>query len=80
VDRSTLDSLYAGAKLALETFGDLTRSFIGKRKDADAPGIHRELLDEESDALDQAESFSRARPSENEQRLCGRLDRCTLRS
>jgi hypothetical protein len=80
VDRPTLDSLYAGAKLALEPFGDLTRCLVGKCEDADAPRIDRELLDEESDSLDEAKRFSRAGPGENEQRLCDRLYRGTLRS
>jgi hypothetical protein len=80
VDCPTLDSLYAGAKLELETFGNLTRRFVGKSENANAPGIDRELLDEESDALDEAEGLSRARPGENEQWLCGGLDRGALRS
>jgi hypothetical protein len=79
VDRPALDSLYAGAELALETFGDLTGCFVGKSKDANAPGIDRELLDEKSDALNQAKGFSRARPGQNEQRLRGCFDCGTLR-
>jgi len=79
VDCSALDSLHAGVQLALEAFGDLTSCFVRKSEDANAPGIDGELLDEESDALNEAKSFSRAGPGENEQWLRGRLDRGALR-
>ena len=79
MDCPALDSLYARAELELEPFGDLTRCFVRKSEDANAPGINGELLDEESDTLNEAKSLSRARPGENEQRLRSRLDRGALR-
>jgi hypothetical protein len=74
VDGAALDALHAGAKLALETLGDFSSGFIGERKDADARRIDLQLLDQEPDALDEAERLARTWTGEHEQRLRAGLD------
>ncbi|HMI57718.1 MAG TPA: hypothetical protein VK511_06705, partial [Gemmatimonadaceae bacterium] len=52
---------------------------VGEREDADPLGLDLELVDQEADAPDEAESFSSARAGENEERLGGGFDREKLR-
>jgi hypothetical protein len=64
MNRSTLHELHARAEL-LETRGDLVRRFVGEREDADSVGVESTILDEKSNALDEAECLSRARSGED---------------
>jgi len=79
VDGSALHAFYACTELALQSFGNLTRRFIGEREYAYPRGIDFELVDKEADALDKAKSFSRARAGEDENGLGGCFDRSALR-
>lgn len=67
VDRPALDQFYAGAEL-LETGGDLVRRLVGEREDADALWFDSKVLDEESNALDEAERLAGARSGKDEDR------------
>jgi len=59
VDRPALDALDAGPELTHETLGDLASGLVGECEDADPIGFDVELVDQEADALDEAEGFSR---------------------
>jgi len=63
----------------LEARGDLVRRLVGEREDADSVGVDSKVLDEESNAVDEAERLPRARPGENEDGPDGSLDRLALR-
>jgi len=80
VDGPSPHTLDTFAELALEALGDLAGGFIGKGEDAHPTRIDADLVDQEADSLDEAESFSRAWPGEYEERLRIGLDRQALGS
>ena len=63
----------------LETRGDLVRRLVGEREDADSVRVDSKVLDEESNAVDEAERLPRTRPGENQDGADGSLDRLALR-
>jgi hypothetical protein len=63
----------------LEARGNLVRRLIGEREDADSVRVDSKVLDEESNAVDEAERLPRTRPGENEDGPDGSLDRLALR-
>jgi hypothetical protein len=65
VNRSPLHQLHARAEL-LEARGDLVSGLVGEREDADSLGVDLELLDQESNALDEAERLAGTRSGEDE--------------
>ena len=65
MNRSALHKLDARVEL-LETRGDLVRCLVGEREDADSVGVDSKILDEESNALDEAECLPRTRSGEDE--------------
>jgi hypothetical protein len=67
MDRPALHELHARAEL-LETRGDLVRRLVGKRERADSVGFDSKVLDEESNALDEAERLPRTWSCEDEDR------------
>ena len=79
VDGSALHTFYACTELALQSFGNLARRFIGEGEHAYPRGIDSELVDKEANTLDQAESFSSARSGEDEEGFGGCFDRSALR-
>ena len=78
VDRTALHALYPLAQLVLQALGDLAGGFVGEGENADPGGIDGELLDQISDALDEAERLAGAGPGENEKGLRRGLDRGAL--
>src|SRR2546423_11526221 len=52
-----------------QALSDFTGSFVGESEDANSPRIDIAILDQESNALDEAESFAGARARYDE---CGR--------
>ena len=52
----------------LETRGDFVRRLVGEREDADSVGFDSKVLNEESNALDEAERLPRTRSGEDEDR------------
>ena len=66
MDRPALHALHPLAELTLQALGDLARRFVGEGENADPGGIDGELLDQISDALDQAERLAGAGAGENE--------------
>ena len=67
VDRSTFDRFYAGAEV-LETRGDLVGSLVGEGEDADSIRVDSNILDEESNALDEAKGLPRTGAGQDEDR------------
>lgn len=67
MNRSPLHEVHARAEL-LETRCNLVGRFVGERENADSVGVDSEILDEKSNALDQAEGLPRTRSRENEYR------------
>ena len=49
----------------LETRGDLVRRLVGESEDADAVRVDSKILDEESNAIDEAERLPRTRSGED---------------
>jgi len=79
VDRSALHALNPGPQLPLEPRRDFACCLVGEGEHADAFGVERALLDEESNPFDQAECLACAGAGENQNRLGERLDRLALR-
>ena len=72
VDGPALDALHARAELTREALGDFAGRLVREGEDADPLGVDLELVDQESDPLDEAEGLSRARAREHEKRpWCG---------
>jgi hypothetical protein len=67
MDRSALHALYTGAEV-LETRGDLVGRLVGEREDADSIRVDSKILDEKSDALDEAKRLPRTRAGQDEDR------------
>jgi hypothetical protein len=67
MNRSALHKLHARTKL-LETRGNLVCRLVGEREDADSVGVDSKILDEKSNALDEAECLPRTRSGEDENR------------
>jgi len=80
MDGSAFHTLYAIAELSLQTLGDFAGGFVGESEDADSRRINAETLDQESNALDEAECLAGSRTGEDEQRLCWCFDCVALRS
>jgi hypothetical protein len=78
MDRSALHKLHARAEL-LETRSYLIRRFVGEREDADSVGGDSKVLDQESNALDEAEGLPRTGSREDEDWPQWSLDRLALR-
>jgi len=78
VDRPALHTLDALTQLVLQPLGDLAGGSVGEGKNADPGGVDGELLDQISDALDEAECLACAGPGENEKGLRRRFDRGAL--
>jgi hypothetical protein len=78
VDRSTLHSIGARAKV-LETRRDFLCCPVGEGERKDVSWIEVPLFYKEANTLDEAESLSRTRTSENEHRAEVSLYRCSLR-
>jgi hypothetical protein len=78
MNRSTLHKVHARTEL-LETRRDLVCRLVGEREDADSVGVESTILDEKSNALDEAEGLSRARPGEYKDGTRWSLDRLALR-
>jgi hypothetical protein len=66
------------AKLVLQPLGDFAGGLVGEGENADSSRLDREVLDQISDALDEAERLARARAGENEKGLRSRFDRGAL--
>ena len=79
VDRPALDGLNARPQLMRETLCDFACRLVGEGEDADPLGVDAELVDQECDPLNEAESLSGARPREDEKRLRRGLDGQALR-
>jgi len=69
VNRPALYALGARAQLPLETRCDLAGGFVREGEDADALRIETALLDQKSDALDQAECLAGPGTSKNQYRI-----------
>ena len=67
MDRSALYSLYTCAEV-LEARGDLVGRLVGEGEDADSIRVDSKILDEKSNALDQAESLPCAGAGQDEDR------------
>ncbi len=67
MDRSAMNELHLCTELP-ETGGDLVRRLVGEGEDADSIGGDSKVLDEESNALDEAECLSRTGSGEDEDR------------
>ena len=78
MDGPALDQLYAGAEL-LEAGRDFVRCLVGEGEDADSLRFDSEVLDEESNALDEAERLAGPGPGKDEDRARRGLDRVALR-
>jgi hypothetical protein len=78
MDGSPLHSLYARAKV-LQTRSDLVRGLVGEREDADSIRVDSMILDEESNALDEAKRLPCTGSGQDEDRPWGSLDRIALR-
>jgi hypothetical protein len=68
VDRPALYLACLGAEVFLEAARDLSCGLVGEREGADVSGVDPLLLNQESDALDEAESLSRSGASEHQHR------------
>jgi len=75
---SAFDSLCTRAEV-LQARSDLVRGLVGEREDADSIRVDSMILDEEPDALDEAERLSCAGSGQDEDRPQGSLDRIALR-
>jgi len=75
---SALDSLCARAEV-LQARSDLVRGLVGEREDADSIRVDSMILDEESNALDEAKRLPCTGSGQDEYRPQGSLDRITLR-
>jgi hypothetical protein len=69
VDRSPFDLFSVRAQIAREARGDLARRLVGESEGADSRRVEATLLDQEADALDEAEGFAGAWAGEAEKRL-----------
>jgi hypothetical protein len=78
MDRSALHELDLWAEL-LETRRDLVGRLVGEREDADSIRVDSKVLDQKSNALDEAERLARPRSGEDKDRPQGSLDRLALR-
>jgi hypothetical protein len=78
MNRSALHRLYARAEV-LETRGDLVRGLVGEREDADSIRVDSKILDEESNALDEAKGLPCTGSGQDEDRSWRSLDRLALR-
>lgn len=74
VDRSAFDLFSVRAQIAREARGDLARRLVGESESADPGRVEATFLDQEADALDEAERFPSAWAGEDEQRLGLGLD------
>jgi hypothetical protein len=79
VDRSALDLFSVRAQMSREARGDLARRLVGESESADPGRVQAAFLDQETDPLNEAESFARAGSGEDEQRLRLGLDGRALR-
>ena len=75
---SALDSLYARAEV-LQSRSDLVRGLVGEREDADSIRVDSVILDEESNALDEAKRLPGTGARQNEDRAEGSFNRLALR-
>ena len=78
VEGAAFDRPGAVAERGLEAFGDFLRGFVGKGDGADPRGIEALALDQEADALDQAEGLPRPGAGQDEHGAEGRLDGLAL--
>jgi hypothetical protein len=67
MDGSPLHTLYALAEV-LQTRGDLVGRLVGEREDADSIWLDLQILDEESNALNEAKRLAGAGAGEDEDR------------
>ena len=67
MDRSALHSLCPRAEV-LESRGDLVGRLVSEREDTDSIRVDSQILDEESNALDEAKRFPCAGAGEDEDR------------
>jgi hypothetical protein len=73
MDRSPLHKLDARAE-PLEARGDLVRCLVGEREDTDSVWVDSKVLDQESNALDEAERLSCTGSGQDEDRPWRSLD------
>jgi hypothetical protein len=78
MDRSAFHELDPRSQL-LEARGDLVRCLVGEREDADSVRVDSKILDEESNALDEAKGLACAGAGQDENRPQGCLNRLALR-
>jgi hypothetical protein len=78
MDGPTLHEFSARPQL-LEARRDLVRRLVGEREDADSIRADSKILDEESNALDEAKGLPCTGARQNEYRAWGSFDRLALR-
>lgn len=78
MDCPPLHEVHARAQL-LEARRDFVRRLVGEREDADSIRVDSEILDEESNALDEAEGFPCTGARQNEDRAQRSFNRLALR-
>lgn len=78
MDGAALHQVHARAQL-LEAGRDLVRRLVGECEDADSIRVDSKILDEESNALDQAKGLTCTRARQNEDRAEGSFNRLALR-
>ena len=79
VDGSALDPFGRCSKSRVQPVRDLAGRFVGEGEGANSPGLEAVLVDQETDALDEAERLARARAREHQQRMRIRFDGSQLR-
>jgi len=78
MDGPALHEIHARAQL-IEARRDLVRRLVGEREDADSIRVDSMILDEESNALDEAERLSCTGAGQDEDRAQGSFNRLALR-
>ena len=78
MDGPALHEIHARAQL-IEARRDLVRRLVGEREDADSIRVDSMILDEESNALDEAERLSCTGAGQDEDRAQGSFNRLSLR-
>ena len=73
-----LHEVCARAQL-LEARRDLVRRLVGEREDANSIWVDSKILDEESNALDEAKGLPRTGAGQDEDRAYGSFNRLSLR-